>query len=372
MNSLFSSLYLHFPFCETKCHYCDFYSIPQHKVTPDMPTRFEKALKIEIIQNLSKIAPQIETLFLGGGTPSMTSCQSMVRALEPLWKHTQPTLDLEWTMEANPSSIDLEALRAYKNYGINRISLGVQSLDSHLLKRLGRVHSREAALKALENIFLAEFKNVSVDLLCGVPGQTLDHLEESIRLLTDFPITHFSCYILTLTPQHPMYSQLPDEATQLEHFLFVHQSLVKQGFEHYEISNFAKIGKKAKHNLNYWKHQSYLGLGPSAHSYDAFQKKRWKNYSSLHHYVQFLEKNQSVKEWEENLSPKQTELEKWILALRLNEGFPKEWLYTPLQKKRADLFQEKGLIEIHPHKPHYLRLTPQGFTLSDQIIQFLT
>ncbi len=365
------SLYVHFPFCEAKCHYCDFYSLGQERTRKGDHDRFEKALNCEIKKSGSLLAPKLDTLFFGGGTPSMTSYDSMARAIEPLWKTTQIDSRTEWTLEANPSSIHLETFRLYRAYGINRISMGIQALRSDLLQSLGRVHSRETALQALENVFSAGFNNVSVDLLCGAPEQSEYDLEEAMKILTQFPITHLSCYLLTLPPHHKMYSQLPKEEVQLAHLLFIHRWMTDHGFEHYEISNFARPGKKARHNLKYWQGESYLGLGPSAHSYNAKSCQRWKNISSLHKYAHLLEKGESIIEWTETLNLDQLELEKWMLALRLNDGFPIDWLKTPAQKAKAYALELEGLLEKHPEISERKRLTPTGFALSDQVIRAL-
>ncbi len=368
------SLYVHFPFCETKCHYCDFYSLGRERVRTGDEDRFEKALTLEAHKATQNhlLAPQLDTIFFGGGTPSMTPPETMQRALEPLFADSKVTSDTEWTMEANPSSVDLKSLKAYRAFGVNRISMGVQAMRDDLLLRLGRVHSRDAALKALVAIFESGIQNVSVDLLCGVPGQSLQDIDEAINTLTRFPISHLSCYLLTLPPRHRMYKELPDEDTQLSHLLHLVEWMKSLGFEHYEISNFAKPGKRARHNLAYWKGHSYLGLGPSAHSFDAARGRRWKNISSLHTYATRLEKGEPVMEWEETLSASQKELERWMLALRLDEGFPETWLQSSLQIARAKTFEQQGLLEPHPQDPSKKRLTPRGFALSDQVIAALS
>ncbi|CAM6054748.1 unnamed protein product [Sphagnum tenellum] len=365
------SLYIHFPFCEAKCHYCDFYSLGRERTRPGDPEKFESALRAEIKQSSHFLSSPVDTLFFGGGTPSMTSVDSMARCVEDLRKRIEVTSQTEWTMEANPSSIDLESLKSYRMLGVNRISMGVQAMRPDLLTLLGRVHSREAVFEALENVFQAGLTNVSVDLLCGVPGQSTEDLKEALKLLTDFPITHLSCYLLTLPAHHQMYRRLPGEETQLEHLLLIHDWMTQKGFEHYEISNFAKPGKQARHNLHYWQGSSYLGLGPSAHSYRAETQERWKNVSSLHKYSKLLETGESPIEWTEKLTPRQLELEKWMLSLRLNEGFPTDWLASAYQRAQASSLQTLGLLEVHPRQRDRLRLTPKGFALSDQVIQAL-
>lgn len=362
------SLYIHFPFCEAKCHYCDFYSLGRERTRVGDSDLFEKALRIEAGAVACLLSDELETVFFGGGTPSMTPPDSMRRALEPLWEKTRVTPSTEWTMEANPSSIESDRMREYRRLGVNRISLGVQATRSDLLGKLGRVHSREKVFEALNIIFDAGFENVSVDLLCGVPGQGRKDIEEALGTLTSFPVTHLSCYLLTLPPHHRMHSELPDEETQLDHLLFVDQWMTTRGFRHYEISNFALPGKEARHNLQYWRGKSYLGLGPSAHSYDATSFRRWKNISSLHGYCSRLGSGVSILESIEILTPEQRQLEKWMLALRLAEGFSSSWLDTQALREKARALKNAGLLEAHPSRPDDLRLTARGFALSDQVI----
>lgn len=366
------SLYVHFPFCESKCHYCDFYSIGRERTKPEDPPRFAEALEVECTLAAGELAPKVDTIFFGGGTPSMTPPDIMKRALSPLKLSERVHSETEWTMEANPSSVDPENLKGYQELGVNRISMGVQALRDDLLLRLGRVHSRDKALHSLDTIFASGISNVSVDLLCGVPGQTLEILEEALAKLTDFPITHLSCYLLTLPPHHRMYAELPDEHEQWSHLQLIDDWMKARGFHHYEISNFAKPGFEARHNLAYWKGHSYLGLGPSAHSYDAAARLRWKNVSSLHGYGDRLKKGALPREQMEMLTHQQMELERWMLALRLSEGFPAEWLDTPLRQARAKLFTEQGYMEHHPEHGGRIRLTARGFALSESIIDALT
>lgn len=365
------SLYIHFPFCESRCHYCDFYALGKNRTRPDDPMRFEEALLRETSLSGHLLSPKLDTLFFGGGTPSLTSPESMKKAIDPLWKFTSLSREVEWTMEVNPSSASLENLRAYRALGVNRVSMGVQALRPDLLKSLGRVHSREQVFEALGNVFAAGFENVSVDLLCGVPDQSLHDIDQALQTLTRFPISHLSVYLLTLPPHHAMYPLLPNESEQQAVLLFVSDWMKSNGFQHYEISNFCRPGKEAKHNVNTWKGHSYLGLGPSAHSYDAEKSKRWKNISSLHKYAEQLERGLSPIEWSEDLTPEQRELEKWMLGLRLSDGVPESWFSKSYQKDKASSLLKEGLLENHPSTPQRLRLTPVGFTVSDSVIRAL-
>jgi oxygen-independent coproporphyrinogen-3 oxidase len=365
----FSSLYVHLPFCETKCHYCDFYSLADRRVPRAVKDRFYTALRAEAERSKGLLAPKIRTIFLGGGTPSMTDPEDLARALEPLDLASRIDGSTEFTMEANPSSVDRERMKAYQEIGINRVSMGVQALHDELLERLGRVHSKDRALTALEEIFSSGIKNASVDLLCGVPGQSLELLEEAMERLTRFPITHLSCYLLTLPPQHRMFKELPDEATQLSHLECIDRFMIDKGFRHYEISNFARPGFEAQHNLVYWNHGSYLSLGPSAHSFDQGKKRRWKNVSSLQRYSDMLlEQDQEPLDWEETLDPSQLDLEAWMLALRLSEGMSIERLESSNQKKVFEKMIEEQLCELHPEDSARFRLTWKGFALSDEIV----
>jgi oxygen-independent coproporphyrinogen-3 oxidase len=365
------SLYIHFPFCESKCHYCDFYSLGKSRTRPEDSVNFQTALISEARLVQSQLSPTLDTIFFGGGTPSMTTPAFMADLMKELNQFTRATESTEWTMEANPSSVHLESLKEYRALGINRISMGVQSMKDSLLTILGRVHSEKDALAALENIFEAGFSNVSVDLLCGVPKQSIEDLETALTQLTQFPIKHLSCYLLTLPPHHAMYKELPNEDIQLEHLQFVDQWMTKNEFEHYEISNYAKPGFRSQHNMNYWKNRSYLGLGPSAHSFNAQTRTRWKNFSSIHKYAQYLSENKLPVEWTENLSDYQLELEKWMLALRLNDGFPMTWLDNQGRKTKSQTLQHSGLLEIHPLHVDRMRLTSRGFAMSDQVIREL-
>ncbi|MEK6704689.1 MAG: radical SAM family heme chaperone HemW [Bdellovibrionota bacterium] len=363
------SLYIHFPFCEKKCHYCDFYSLSRPTVATEEVGRFIGALKQEILNSSDYMCcKELKTIFLGGGTPTMLNADHIERAVEPLLNFLPETSDnTEWTIEANPSSITLDKLKAYLKLGINRISIGVQSLDPKILSWLGRLHTKEKALNAVAMAFDAGFTNVSVDLLCGIPNQPLKTLEKTFLELLKFPIVHISCYLLTLGADHKLSHELPDTDEQLKHFLWVHNFLNKNGFEHYEVSNFALNGWNCRHNLTYWKGLSYLGLGPSSHSFDSKSKRRWKNFSSLDRYNTALLTGESPIEWAEKLTSNQLHLEKWMLALRLGEGFPISWL-SEKQKIIVSALEKDGFIEEHPSVPSNKRLTSKGLAISDQIV----
>ncbi len=288
----------------------------------------------------------------------MTGAEAMARAIE--------SIDLnqleEWTMEANPTSINETDPTHYRSLGINRVSLGIQSLDDASLKLLGRVHASRDALCALESI-LKSFNNVSVDVMCGIPGQNIRVLENTLAQLMTYPLSHISCYLLTLPPHHRLFNQLPDENAQQEQLLFVHNYLTAHGFTHYEISNFAK-SSRSMHNSAIWRGECYRGFGPAAHSYDGAH--RWRNTASLKSYIQKISQKITPIEESEILTPPQKQLEQWMLGLRLiDDGFPELWL-TEVHKKERLI--QAGYLEVHPTKPGFMRLTPVGCTLSDSII----
>lgn len=313
------SLYVHLPFCETRCHYCDFYSIAESKATAPMKKNLAEAIEQEATLQEIYLAPEIQTVFLGGGTPSMTPAASIEKMLSPIFRTHSLASDAEWTIEVNPSSVSKSELRQYRAMGINRISMGVQSMNDDHLRWLGRVHSRKGALSSLEKI-LEEFENVSVDFLCGIPGQTVEDIHHGLATITQFPIQHLSCYILTLGKQHRLAKSLPSDDVQLEHYLAVQAFLSERGFEQYEISNFCHPNQESQHNLRYWNRKPVIGFGPSAHSFDG--KIRWKNLSSLKQYAQSLASQKLPIEWSEALTEEQEKIEEWMLGLRLTRESP--------------------------------------------------
>lgn len=368
------SLYVHFPFCETKCHYCDFYSIGETQTRPEDLSTFERALRLESAAIADKLSDKLETVFFGGGTPSKTDVQSAQRALAPLDLSRRCGTETEWTLEMNPATAVEERLRGYRDWGVNRLSMGVQSIRDDILKMLGRAHDYKSVFRSLETAFELGFKNVSIDLILGVPEVgTQELIAAAEQILKSFPLTHFSCYLLTLPPQHFLARKMPTEAIQLEQLALVDELAVSFGFEHYEISNFAKPGFRAKHNMNYWTHKPYLGLGPSAHSYDPFTQKRHKNITALHAWSKALFDGHSPIETIEELNESQLQIEKWMLGLRLTDGVPASWIDgSAFTRQKALSFLQAGWMEKFgdSENPRY-RLTPKGFPIADSLLASL-
>lgn len=369
-------IYIHTPFCETKCHYCDFYSIAAERKRQDDDQRFEAALCSEWAQLSDQVAPRLKSLFFGGGTPSMTPISTFRKLMlsEASGGSLQSRLhsSTEVTAEMNPSSVREEFIKEIRDLGLNRVSMGVQSLWDHELKYLGRVHDRGEALKALQILVNSGITNISCDLIAGVPGQSTEHLRRSMQELLEYGIKHISVYLLTLPPHHKLAKDLPSEEVQLEHYLFIDDFLTGQGMEHYEISNFSRPGYSSQHNLGYWKLDSYLGLGPSAHSFFADQNKRVKNVSSLEKYFRNISEGQLAREVPEVLSVDQQNLESWMLASRLAEGFPESWIRSDRQRGVLQNWLNEGLLmeagERTAQMERQWRLTPKGFALSEAFV----
>lgn len=254
-------LYIHIPFCARKCPYCDFYSETDLSLT--------EAYTQAVIRNISQRDIYADTVYFGGGTPSLLSAEQTARILSAV----KIAPDSEITMECNPNTVTEEYLANIFNAGINRLSFGIQSLDDNELKALGRIHDSETAAKAVRLAYKVGFRNISGDIMLCTQGQTMASLKKTINGMCSLPLTHISAYLLKIEPDTPfgknddIYSLLPDEDETADMYLFTVRELEKHGFEQYEISNFAKAGYEAVHNTKYWRCEEYYGIGPSAHSY---------------------------------------------------------------------------------------------------------
>lgn len=365
----FANYYFHTPYCETKCHYCDFFSLPEDRSPESERARIYSAILNELKSYASVVGPKVDTIFFGGGTPSLAPLETMQSFVEQLPVESGS----EVTMEANPSSIAPERARAWRALGINRISMGTQALNDERLKWLGRVHDKSEIFQALDALFEAGFKNVSIDYIVGVPDQTQKLISEELNeVLGRFPlIRHVSAYLLTLKPSNPKHKQLPSDDEQLAHLRAVRDALLEQGFEQYEISNFARPDSRARHNENYWLGGSYLGIGPSAHSFWDKQQRRTKNWASLGKYEELINQGQKPVEWEESLTIEQMRLEYIMLRLRRSAGidlkeyqslFGRDLLSD--NRSWVDFCLNRGLCLLSDR----LQLTADGYFLSDQII----
>lgn len=319
-----SGLYIHVPFCARKCLYCDFYSLPVAGDEADV-VFFLKHLRREFDTVPRDFSP--ETAYIGGGTPTVLQESALHKLLESV-RSVAPRV-VEWTVEANPGTLDLSKARLLKTLGVNRISLGVQSLNDAVLQRLGRIYSAADSLRAWELLREAGFDNISVDLIFGVPGQTRPELEADLQRIIALGAEHISCYALSIEPGTPFdhmrrAGEIREVAPEIqrEQYDFLRQVLRAAGYIHYEISNFAQPGRMCRHNINYWEGGEYLGFGPAAHSH--WRDVRWGNVRDLREWARRLERGESPREFEERLAADAKARETLILNLRLLEGVTRE------------------------------------------------
>jgi putative oxygen-independent coproporphyrinogen III oxidase len=365
-NSAAAGLYVHIPFCRGKCPYCDFASGTDLSLVPDWLAALAREMEI-----YRDVALRFDTLYLGGGTPSLLTAAQLTVLWEGLHENFVFASETEITLEANPDDLTPEALKSYRELGINRLSLGVQSLDDRELAFLGRRHDASQALQALARVRETGFDNVGIDLIYGLPGQTLKEWQRTLETALSFRPEHLSCYQLTVEEGTPLARwqaagrfQSLSEETEREFFLFTSAFLENQGYLHYEISNFAwGQANKSRHNCKYWNHTPYLGLGPAAHSYR--DGRRWWNHRSLEAYCQALSAGQApVAEWEV-LTPEQKRLEALYLGVRTRDGVNLKLM--PDGQRREAVLKEAvraGLVEV---KGDRLIPTREGLVVADQL-----
>ncbi len=354
-------LYVHVPFCSKRCPYCAFVLIESDGA---LHSRF-----VDVIERqLKESRVEASTLYFGGGTPSLLEPEQVARLVAGGGK--------EVTLEANPDGLGLESLKGFRDAGINRLSLGIQSTRAGALEFLGRTHDPRQAVEAFHAARAAGFKNVSIDLIFGMPGQTVEdwrrELEEWVRRGPD----HISLYGLTVEPGTALERDikkgviLPGDEAQRDLYVAAMELLPSLGYRQYELSNFARPGFESRHNLGYWEGRPYLGFGPGAHSYVA--PKRWANMANVAEFIERAERGEPVVSSEETLTPDQQMLEAVFLGLRRTEG-----LFVPAFDERFGVSFEKrhgalageltgdGLLE---RRGGFLSLTMKGRLLADSVI----
>lgn len=362
-----TGIYIHVPFCKRKCPYCSFYSVEYDEGLAD-------AFVLAVKRNIEKYKGEAifaDTVYFGGGTPSLLSPLQIRDILKSVRESFVLAPDTEITMEANPSSVDFEKLCGYRNVGVNRISFGVQSACDSELMALGRLHDFELAENAVTWAKKAGFDNISCDLMIGTPRQTVESLLTSARTLCDLPINHISAYMLKIE-EGTMFDcdWVRDNVADEDEICNMYENLIHvlkiNGFSQYEISNFSKSNCESRHNTKYWKGESYLGFGPSAHSY--FERKRYFVPSDVYEFVSSDYQEEIVSE--EN--PDKVE-EYVMLGLRLTEGISFLKILelggnpNPIYE-RAQIFKGSGLMDVNEEG---LKLTPKGFLVSNSIISQL-
>jgi putative oxygen-independent coproporphyrinogen III oxidase len=330
------SLYIHIPWCVRKCPYCDFNS---HEAKQTIP---EVAYVDALIQDLEQATPliwgrKIHSVFFGGGTPSLFSGESIDRILSHVRMLTPLEYGAEITLEANPGTVDIAHFQAYKQAGVNRVSLGIQSFDDRYLKALGRIHDTEQAHQAAA-LAIETFERVNLDVMYGLPEQTLEDALRDAELACQLNPAHLSFYHLTLEPNTPFHRtppSLPDDDTSATMQEEIEKRLAQHGYLNYETSAFSKPGMQCKHNLNYWKFGDYLGIGAGAHSKLSFHDKliRQSRHKHPKRYMEFVPQGQAVdEEW--RIEHKDVGFEFMMNALRLHTGFA------------TDLFQQRTGLPI--------------------------
>ena len=365
-------LYIHIPFCKAKCAYCDFYSLAHSEEKMD-------AYMAALLRHLEEVAPraagmQVDTVYFGGGTPSYLGAARLCRILQTVLRRYDVARDAEITLEANPDSAgDWKELRRLRRAGFNRLSLGVQSTDDALLRRIGRVHTYEQVQQAVKAARQAKFTNLSLDLIYGLPGQTMEDWQRTLADAVALGPEHLSCYGLKLEEGTPLWQQrqtltLPDDDAQADMYLYTVAALGEMGYEQYEISNFAKPGKASRHNLKYWNMEEYAGFGPGAHS--DFGGVRYGYVRDVDSYIA----GKLVLSESENDSTLARDYEYVMLSLRTAAGIDRQTFekrYRQRFQPMETLFEQYEKAGLALPTEGGWRLTPKGFLVSNSIIAAL-
>lgn len=365
-----SGIYLHVPFCKQACSYCDFHFSTSLKRKDEMLSAMKKEMELR----REELKSPVKSIYLGGGTPSLLTPEEA----NDLFSHIQALFsidpDPEVTLEVNPDDLDREILAKWSQSPVNRLSIGIQSFDDEDLKFMNRAHNREQALHSLEEA-CNFFENISIDLIYGVPGMTEGRWRRNLERAFEFNIQHISSYALTVEPRTALHHNIkagrcaaPSEESARMHFEILLEAVKKQGFMHYEVSNFAKPGYLSRHNASYWQGEPYLGIGPSAHSYTGSERS-W-NVANNAKYMRALEKNEFDCE-KEVLSSTDKLNELVMTRLRTIWGLSLERVETEFGPdhrgriiERAGKFIDSGLLEL---KRDRLIATRKGFFLIDGI-----
>jgi len=361
-------VYLHIPFCRQRCSYCSFNTGPYHPAAMD---RFHSALldEIDLVGEAAWAGDvTIGTVFFGGGTPSLLEPIELETILDRLRKRFALDPGAEVTVECNPESLTRAKAEGYRLAGVNRLSLGVQSLDDELLVRLGRLHSSDDARRAFDAARSAGVDNVSLDLMYGLPGQDVARWESTVRGVLAWRPEHLSAYALTLDEGSRWAGEgvagLPGEETVTAQYWALARMAREAGYEHYEISNYARRGFRSRHNQVYWRAEEYLALGPGACGF--LGDVRYGNVKPVERYCTALEAGGLPLGTHEVLTPAQRKAEKVILGLRLSDGVPLAWLEDA--RSLVETWASLGLLEVAGDR---CRLTEAGFLLSDSLFVHL-
>ncbi len=361
-------LYIHVPFCERKCRYCDFFSVPRRQ---DLQNVFLEALEIELSRLPEGFKP--DTVFVGGGTPTVLATGQLERLLTLIRNVSAPE---EWTVEANPGTLDREKAALLKSAGVNRVSLGIQSFEPGNLSFLGRIHTADEASTAFALLRETGFDNISVDLMYAIPGASRGVLEADLRRVIELKPEHVACYALIFEEGTEL-TRMRDageiievgDDEQLEQYRMVRRVLGEAGMRHYEISNFARPGFECRHNVLYWSGGEYIGCGPAAHSH--WEEVRWSHVRDVQSYCDAMKGGESARDFEEKLEPEAKARETLVMSLRLLDGVLREdfrgatgFDYRALRGGEIDRLVGLGMLK---DDGSCLRLTEEGLFVSDSV-----
>ena len=367
-----SALYIHVPFCRHKCNYCSFVSYEHREA--DIPA-YLRALGVEL--SLQTAGERLQSIYFGGGTPSLLSPVQIGEILTDIQRlfHVKETAEI--TIEANPGTVSLESLSDIRGVGINRLSLGIQSLNDVELALMGRIHTGDEAREAVRLARLAGFANLNLDLIYGLPGQSLTDWQHTLDAAAAIGAEHLSIYGLSLEPDTPLWQaiqhkQIPaiDPDLSADQYELTEDMLATYGYKHYEISNWARPGYECRHNLAYWQNQPYLGVGVAAHSF--IEGHRLANTGNLDKYLAaFPDNPAAAREMDEEISPQLQLAEAAILGLRICDGLSLDWILFRFGVDLLDYYKqpvaemvEAGLLE---HTGRQLQLTRRGRLLSNEV-----
>lgn len=370
-----AGIYIHIPFCRSRCTYCGFYST----TGLDLRQRYVDA----VCRELSIRGTEVCTIYLGGGTPSQLTIQQLRQIFDALYIYNKVEKDTEVTIEVNPDDITEEYAKALTTLPVNRISIGIQTFDDQRLHFLRRRHTSDQAVNAVKTLRHAGFQNISIDLMYGFPDETLEEWMSDLSQAIALNVEHISTYCLMIEEDTPLYQQFrqghivePDEELERQMYEVLIDQLQAAGYEHYEISNFARTGYRSRHNSSYWTGIPYIGIGAAAHSYDLMSRS-W-NVADIHQYIEGMERGERV--YEEEVLDDDTRYNDTItVALRTKEGINLSQLtkeYHNYLIKNARRYMDDGLLELKDvgdsssQTPH-LRLTRRGLFVSDMVMSDL-
>lgn len=370
------ALYIHIPFCESKCSYCNFVSFTNSKQNAE---RYIDALLHEIkLQGEKYKNCVVDTIFVGGGTPSCLKRGLLTKLFNCLYLHFNISKNAEITIEANPNSITQDFINEIEICKINRLSIGLQTSNDIILKQINRIHTRQDFLNAIKLVKKSNIKNINVDLLIGLPNQTMQDVKDSLDLLLNLDINHISCYGLIVEENTKIYADLknnkislPDEDLSNQMYNYVYEYLKQHNIFRYEVSNFAKLGCECRHNIKYWERENYLGLGLVSSS--LINNVRFNNESNLQKYIEHYLNSEVINVNSIEILSKQDIAEELImLGLRMTKGlnlntFKQQVGYDLIECKNREINKLKNLNLIQIEND-YLKLTNNGFFVLNQII----